>query len=185
MERSLVIFNTVKILIFSLLVTTAISCNKSSHAGQGVNIPFSHKTHVEDYKIDNCETCHKYTEHGIFKGNPSIGECTACHERDGELTGTDRTIPRKKSMFDNYTDSDRPWTSKSKDQGNVYYSHKVALSTTLEDGTKKLRCEPCHGDKVISTGAPTLSGGKLMDQCMDCHTTFKMNNDCGVCHSRR
>lgn len=88
-------------------------------------------------------------------------------------------------MFDNYSDKDRPWVSRSKDQVNVYYSHKVALTTTLDDGTKKLRCEPCHGDKIKSTGTATLSGEELMNQCIDCHTTFKLTNDCGVCHSRR
>ena len=184
MERSLVIF-TVNIFIFSLLVLFAVSCTVSSKEKEGLNIPFSHKTHVENYNIDKCETCHTYSVHGLFQGTPTIGECTACHERDGKLTTTDRTMPRKKSIFDNYTDKDKPWKSRPKDQGNVYYSHKVALSTTLDDGSTKLRCAPCHEDKVKSTGLPTLSGGKLMDQCIDCHTTYKMDNECSVCHSRR
>lgn len=184
MERSLVIF-TVNIFIFSLLVLSAISCSVSSKEKEGLIIPFSHKTHVETYNIDKCETCHTYNIHGIFQGTPTVGECTACHQRDGDLATRDHCLPRKKSMFDNYTDKDKPWEPRSKDPVNVYYSHKVALSTTLDDGTKKLRCEPCHEDKVKSTGSPTLSGGKLMDQCIDCHTTFNMDNDCGVCHSRR
>ena len=27
-----------------------------------------------------------------------------------------------------------------------------------------------------------ISGEKLMKQCIECHTTFKMNNQCDVCH---
>lgn len=142
-------------------------------------IPFSHETHMVKYNIKDCGTCHKHDAQGTFHALPSIGECTACHDRNGELTVSDHMVPRKKTMFDSYTDKDRPWNSKAKDSGLVYYSHKVVL-TIKEDGKTKLRCAPCHGDRVNSSS--TAKGEKLMGQCIECHTTFKMNNQCDVCH---
>lgn len=155
------------------------SYNKSNQAEAVEKIPFSHETHMGKYNISDCGTCHKYDAQGTFRALPSIGECTACHDRNGELTTTDRMAPRKKTMFDSYTDKDRPWISKLQDSGLVYYSHKAVL-TTKEDGSTKFRCEPCHGDRVNSSS--TAKGEKLMKQCIDCHTSFKMNNQCDICH---
>jgi len=145
-------------------------------------ISFSHQTHVEKYNIKDCGTCHKYDANKTFRGLPSIGECTVCHDRNGELTSDDHMKPRKKTMFDSYTDKDKPWDSRAKNQQLVYYSHKVALTTKLPDGKTKLRCEPCHGDKVSSTGTSRTEGEKLMKQCIECHTSFKLNDRCDVCH---
>ena len=185
MKYSHPIIKSALFILCILLWGSLLSCDNTAQNKPDPVIPFRHKTHIENYNIDNCGTCHKYSEHGMFKALPSIGECTACHQRDGVTTGTDRSLPRKKTIFDNYTDKDRPWVSQSEDQVNVYYSHKAALSETLADGTEKLKCDSCHLDKISSGEEPVLSGGKLMDKCIDCHNTFNMNNQCGVCHSRR
>jgi hypothetical protein len=156
------------------------SHNRAKQADAAEKIPFSHATHIEKYNINDCGTCHKYDGQGTFRGLPSIGDCTACHNRNNALTSTDHMAPRKKTVFDYYADKDRPWVSKSEDKQLVYYSHKVALGTDTADGKKQLRCEPCHGGKVSSNS--TARGEKLMKQCIECHTTFKMNNQCDVCH---
>ena len=160
------------------IITT--SYNSGNRADAAEKIPFSHATHIEKYNINNCGTCHKYDGQGTFRSFPSIGECTACHDRNNALTGTDHMAPRKKTVFDYYSDKDRPWSSKAEDKQLVYYSHKVVLSKDMPDGEKHLRCEPCHGDKISSKA--TARGEKLMKQCIECHTTFKMNNQCDVCH---
>ena len=170
-------FIIVASVILGIITTSFI---KAKEANAVEKLSFSHKTHIEKYNIKNCGACHKYDGQGTFRGLPTVGECTACHDRNGDITSKDHMTPRKKTMFSSYTDKDRPWTSTAKDSELLYYSHKVVLTTTSGDGTTKFRCEPCHGDKVSSN--TTLKGEKLMKQCIECHTTFKMNNQCDVCH---
>lgn len=157
------------------------SC-KQANADEGKKIPFSHETHVQKYDIKDCGTCHKYDVTGVFKGLPSVGECTQCHRGNGDLFTDDRTKnPRKKTMFDGYTDKDRPWDS-GKEAEFFYYSHKVKVNTNVADEKTKLRCDLCHADKAISAGKPHVKGEKLMEQCIYCHTSYKLNNQCDVCH---
>ena len=179
MKRSLLFIMSFIIAASVILGIFTTSYNRAQQADAAEKISFSHKSHIEKYNIKNCGTCHKYDGQGTFRGLPTIGECTQCHDRNGSLTNADHMSPRKKTIFDSYTDKDKPWTSNSKNPEIFYYSHKVVLTTT-EDGKKKLRCEPCHGDKVSSN--KTAQSEKLMKQCIECHTTFKMNNQCDVCH---
>lgn len=164
--------------VFLGVITT--SYNRANQADAAEKIPFSHATHIDKYNIKDCGTCHKYDGQGTFRALPSVGECTVCHDRNNALTNTDHMSPRKKTVFDFYSDKDRPWASKAEDKQLVYYSHKVVLSTEMPDGKKHFRCEPCHGSKVSLK--PVARGEKLMKECIECHTTFKMNNQCDVCH---
>ncbi len=166
-------------LFFALSKT---SCSDIMQADAAKPIPFMHKTHIENYDIKDCGTCHKYDDNGRFLGLPSIGDCTVCHDRNGELTNNDHKSPRKKSMFDAYNDKDRPWTSWAKQPDLVYFSHKVVMTAQFPDGRKKSRCESCHGDKASSTNTGMLKGKMLMGQCMDCHTAHNLSNACAVCH---
>lgn len=169
------------VLVFLGIITT--SCKNSKQAFADEKISFSHRTHIDKYNINDCGTCHKYDANKTFRGLPTVGECTVCHKRDGELTGTDHLTPRKKTMFDSYTDKDKPWISRPEKSEFVYYSHKVIWTTTLADGKTTLKCEACHGDKASSTGTAKTNGEKLMGQCIECHTSFNMNNQCEVCHT--
>jgi hypothetical protein len=125
-------------LIFLGISTT--SCSKTSAAEEAITtIPFSHKTHVENYDIKDCGTCHKYNSNGVFQGLPTVGECTACHIRNGELVSGDHKIPRKKTMFDSFTDKDKLWASKAKNTDLLYYSHKVKMTTIVSDSKTSLK----------------------------------------------
>ncbi len=180
MERSLSFLKSLVIVAMASLGILTTSCEAEKKANAVEKIPFSHATHIEKYNIKDCGTCHKYDDQKAFRGMPTVGDCTVCHDRNGTLTGKDHMTPRKKSIFDSYTDKDSPWVSKAEDKQLVYYSHKVALSSEMPDGKKQLRCTPCHGDRVSSNS--TAKGEKLMKQCIECHTSFKMNNQCDVCH---
>ena len=175
----------VKILIAAacvLPVFLTASCSKDSSA-EGLSVPFSHKTHVENYGIEDCGTCHKYDAYGTFKGLPTVGECIACHKGDGKLYSDDRkSNPRKKTMFDSYTAKDRLWESEVEDSKIYYYSHKIVMTSNIADGKTKVRCDLCHGDKASSSGKAKMKGEKLMEQCIYCHTSYKLNNDCTICH---
>ncbi|MBP7734377.1 MAG: cytochrome c3 family protein [Spirochaetes bacterium] len=183
MNRSSLIVVIIVALCIGLVIGISMKSCNYAQADEATPIPFIHKTHIEEYGIKNCGTCHKYDKIGRFQGLPTIGECTACHSRDGELINKDHMSPRKKTMFDAYTDKDRPWTSRAKKQELVYYSHKVAASATMADGSIKLRCVSCHGDKATPAAATKLEGKQLMDQCMDCHAARKLVNACVFCHN--
>jgi cytochrome c553 len=185
--RSLLLFFT-PFIIFTWVFfgISQKGCDSVMQADAAKKIPFSHKTHVENYGIDDCTTCHGYEENGRFKGLPTIAECTACHARDGVLISNDLSIPRKKTMFDSYKDSDQPWTAWAKQPDLVYFSHSVVMTAKYEDGPMKdklkSRCGSCHGDKAGSTNTKMIKGKMLMGQCMDCHTALKISNKCAVCH---
>lgn len=168
------------VLIFFGIITT--SCKNSKQAFADEKISFSHRTHIDKYNIKDCGTCHKYDANKTFRGLPSIGECTVCHKRDGELTSTDHLTPRKKTMFDSYTDKDRPWISHAEKPDLIYYSHKVFRTAQTSDGKTIFKCDPCHGDKASANGTAKLKSEKLMENCIECHTEYKLNNQCDVCH---
>jgi len=182
-KRSIVFFTIPFVLLtwFSFVIFQK-ACDDAMQVDAAKAIPFMHKTHVEKYGASDCETCHKYDDNGRFLGIPTIGECTACHDRNGELAGNDPLTPKKKQMFDSYKDTDRPWTSWAKQPDLVYFSHKVVMTAKYEDGKLKARCESCHGDKANSTDMAMINGKMPMGQCMDCHTALKISNACAVCH---
>lgn len=183
MRRSLLLFFT-PFIIFTIgsYILSVKGCDSIMQAQAVKEIPFSHKTHVENYGISDCTVCHGYENNGRFMGIPAVGVCTSCHARDGVTTTTDKSIPRKKSMFDNYADGDRPWTAYAKQPDLVYFSHKVVLDAEYPDGTKKARCVSCHGDKAGSVNTSLIKGKMPMGPCMDCHTALNISNQCAVCH---
>ena len=183
MNRSLLFFISVIIFVCVFFGILATIGNNLKHADAVEKISFSHINHVEKYNIKDCGACHKYDAQKTFQGYPSIGECTVCHDRNGVLTGNDHMQPRKKTIFDSYTDKDRPWISRAEKPDHVYYSHKVALTVKLADGKTRLRCEPCHADKVSAAGTAKTKGEKLMKECNVCHSAFKIDPEkCDICH---
>ena len=184
MRRSLLLF-FIPFIVFTWLFfgISQKGCQDVMQADAAKKIPFSHQNHMKkNYGVSGCTDCHSYEENGRFKGLPTIAECTACHARDGVLTSNDHSVPRKKTMFDSYKDSDQPWTAWAKQPDLVYFSHKVVMTAKFEDGRLKARCESCHGDKSVSTDTTMIKGKMLMGQCMDCHTALKISNQCAVCH---
>lgn len=170
-------------LLVSILLGIIITSVSEGTSAKAVSVPFSHKTHVENYGIKDCGKCHKYSTTGVFRGIPTVGECVVCHKRGTELFSDDRkNNPRMKSMFDFYADKDKLWNSKIKDSEIFYYSHKRIMATDSGDNTTRVKCVLCHGDKVNSAITANTKGEKLMNQCIYCHTSFKLNNQCDVCH---
>jgi hypothetical protein len=182
-KRSLLLF-FIPFVIFTgiFFVISQKSCDDVMQADAAKAIPFEHKTHIQKYDIKDCSTCHKYDENGRFLGIPTIGECTACHDRDASLTANDGLTPRKKSMFDSYKDTDKPWTSWAKQPDLVYFSHKVVMTAKFEDGRLKAQCVQCHGDKAKSTDTSMMKGKMLMGECERCHDALNISNKCAVCH---
>jgi hypothetical protein len=136
-------------------------------------VPFDHKLHLDVDSVGEelaCEDCHGYYSNGRFKGIPAIGDCQGCHELN------------EFNKYGNFKESDKPWGSHAKQPDHVFFSHKVVMTATNEDGTPKARCTSCHGDKANSTSTGVIEGKMPMGQCEDCHDSLKISNKCMVCH---
>lgn len=188
MRRSLLLFFT-PFIIFTWIFfgISQKGCDSVMQADAAKPIPFNHQSHIKNYGIKDCTTCHRYEGtkdgklvggNGRFLGTPSVGECTSCHVRDKAANSQIRRI----ADFDSYKDEDRPWGSFAKQPDLVYFSHSVVMTAKFEDGRLKARCGSCHGDKLHSTNTKMIKGKMLMGQCMDCHTALHISNQCAVCH---
>ncbi|HOO72128.1 MAG TPA: cytochrome c3 family protein [Spirochaetota bacterium] len=181
MKRSLFFIIPFIVLTYASLILFQKACDYTMNLQAEKRLPFNHKSHVTKYGTD-CETCHGYYDNGRFKGLPTIAECTMCHDRNGENHNPDPLVPTRKAMLDGFKDSDKPWQSFATQPDLVYFSHKVVMTSTFEDGRKKARCGSCHGDKAGSSTTEKIKGKMLMGQCMDCHTALHISNKCLVCH---
>ena len=181
MKRSLFFIIPFIVLAYLSLILFQKACDYTMNLQAEKPLPFIHASHVNKYGAD-CETCHGYYDNGRFKGLPTVGDCTGCHDREGSTSDPDPTVPLRKAMFDNYKDSDKPWQSFATQPDLVFFSHKVVMTSTFEDGRQKARCGSCHGDKAGSKTTAKIKGKMLMGQCMDCHTALHISNGCMLCH---
>jgi hypothetical protein len=194
-RRSLLLFFT-PFIIFTWIFfgISQKGCDSVMQADAAKPIPFNHESHIKDYGIQDCTSCHRYEGikdgkkvdgeivNGRFMGLPSVGDCTSCHARDAALNSDNPLEARRKPMLDSYKDEDRPWEAFAKQPDLVYFSHSVVMTAKYDDGRLKARCGSCHGDKLHSTNTKMIKGKMLMGQCMDCHTALDISNKCAVCH---
>lgn len=129
-------------------------------------IPFSHKLHAGDRKMD-CEYCHSGARRSPVAGIPSLNTCVGCHK----IVNTDaEPIKKLNEHFKN--NEPFPWTLVHKLPEYVRFSHKVHVLAKDAQGQSRLKCQTCHGDVEKMT---TVSQEKslLMGWCVDCHSTIK------------
>jgi hypothetical protein len=96
-------------------------------------IPFSHKLHAGDYKMD-CKYCHSGAERSRHSTIPSLNVCMNCHlvvRPDSPYVQQIQKAFRENKPIE--------WVRVHELPDYVYFSHKRHLS-------KGLVCENCHGD---------------------------------------
>ena len=170
MKRSFLLFGVPFIVItFASYILSQKACNYILMAKPDKKLSFNHESHVKEYGA-KCEDCHGYYDNGRFKGIPTVGECTGCHD------------PEAMPLFKQYKETEKPWGSYAKQPDLVYFSHKVVMTAKFEDGRTKMLCTNCHGNKARSTGTEMIKGKMLMSQCEDCHSALRISNSCAVCH---
>jgi len=157
-------------MVFGMLtfIVTWYGCDYMENFHAKKELPFTHKTHTELYKIQ-CQQCHGFDENGRFKGIPTAGDCRSCH--DGESAS-------EKAFLKDLPDDYRPWESFSRQPDLVYFSH-IAIVAHAQGQNN---CTPCHGDKGITVDTAKISGKMKMGQCMDCHDSLNISNKCTICH---
>lgn len=118
-------------------------------------IPFSHKIHAGDNKID-CKYCHTGVEKAKHAGIPSLNVCMNCHT---VVKGDSPYIQQIKKA---YTEG-RPieWVRIHELPDYVYFPHKRHVA-------KGVACESCHGD-VKKMDRVYQFAPLTMGWCMQCH----------------
>lgn len=149
-------------------------------------IPFSHKHHAGEWKID-CQYCHSGTDRSRAAGVPSVELCMGCHEQFpaeyDELSGI-------QTLKQHWREGRSiQWTQIHRLPEHVKFQHQAHMRR----GDLGIQCQTCHGpvetmDKVLLTpdtkwwpwGVPTK---KLeMGWCVMCHRDNGASQDCLTCH---
>ncbi|MAE95628.1 MAG: hypothetical protein CL910_13300 [Deltaproteobacteria bacterium] len=146
-------------------------------------IPFSHKHHAGDWKID-CQYCHSGTDRSRAAGVPSVEVCMGCHEQFGPEYDTLEGIQILKQYW--AEQKSIPWVQIHRMPEHVKFQHQAHVRAGFE-------CQTCHGpveslDKLYLVpdtkwwqyGLPTQ---KLeMGWCVLCHRDNGASQDCLTCH---
>ena len=141
------------------------------HVGAGPlqPIPFSHRLHAGDKRID-CRFCHSYVDRSIHPGIPPVEKCLYCHNY---IISNHPEIRKVHAYFDTQTPT--PWKKVFHMPEHVMFNHERHIK-------KEVACETCHGD-VAGTDRLVRHDFK-MGFCIECHRKEKANLDCWLsCHN--
>jgi hypothetical protein len=130
-------------------------------------IPFSHRLHVTDKRID-CLYCHPYAERSAWPGIPPVSKCLGCH---------DHIIPQHPwiRVLRGYRESGLPlpWVK-------VFYSPDHAQFPHLRHVRRGVECAECHG--AVETQDRLATHTFYMGFCIDCHSRHGATRECAACH---
>lgn len=131
-------------------------------------IPFSHKKHAGDLKID-CQYCHASVDKSRHATIPSMNVCMNCHS----VVKPDSPYIKKMKALIEQGDSFE-WTKVHDMPDFVFFNHKRHIA-------KGIACETCHGDvrrmkKIEQVKQLT------MGFCVECHRKNAAPTSCDTCH---
>ncbi|MDP2600517.1 MAG: cytochrome c3 family protein [Deltaproteobacteria bacterium] len=132
-------------------------------------IPFSHKLHAGDLKID-CQYCHTGTDKSRVASVPSMQTCMNCHslvKADSPHIQKMKDLIAKGESFEWVRVHDMP--------DFVYFNHRRHIA-------KGIDCKECHGD-VRSMPVITQEINLTMGFCIDCHRKKEASIECNACHN--
>ncbi|MGE0616762.1 MAG: cytochrome c3 family protein [Bacteriovoracia bacterium] len=118
-------------------------------------IPFSHKQHAGDLKID-CRYCHTAADKSRHASIPAVGTCMNCHR----VVKTDS--PWIQKLHEHYNEG-KPveWVRIHELPDFVFFNHARHVQ-------KGVACQTCHGE--VQTMAKVYQHASLsMGWCLDCH----------------
>jgi hypothetical protein len=118
-------------------------------------VPFSHRHHVGDLKID-CRYCHTSVEESAFAGMPPTKTCMNCHSQI--WVGSPLLAPVRESYR---TGRSLEWNRVHWVPDYVKFNHSIHVK-------KGIGCYSCHGrvdEMPLTWQVHTLQ----MDWCLDCH----------------
>jgi hypothetical protein len=133
-------------------------------------IPFNHKVHAGDNKID-CRYCHQSVEKSALASIPSTATCMNCH---GVLNvaGEKTSIKNLKKSFEDKKPIQ--WIKVHDQPDFVHFNHSRHIARGVD-------CSKCHGNVAemeIIKQVESLN----MGYCVNCHRENNAPNDCSTCH---
>jgi hypothetical protein len=147
-------------------------------------IPFSHKHHAGQFRID-CQYCHSGTDRSQAAGVPSVELCMGCHSQFPKEYDEIEGI----RILKQHWEEKRPikWEQIHRLPEYVQFRHNRHMAAGVT-------CQQCHGpvekmDKVSLVPQSHWKYGvpvqKLqMGWCMNCHKSnnVQASDDCMTCH---
>lgn len=124
-------------------------------------VPFSHKHHVQDLKLD-CRYCHASVEKAAFAGLPSTDTCMSCHSQIWTNS------PLLQPVRDSFTKGQPLVWNRVYDLPNfVYFNHSIHVN-------KGVGCSTCHG-RVDQMQLTYKQQQPYMGWCLGCHRQPELN----------
>lgn len=134
-------------------------------------IQFSHAIHVGDNEAV-CSDCHRTVNTSRFAGRPGVEVCGTCHD---VMLGDSEEEKRVVAHVEE--EREIPWRRLHRLNPSVYFSH--ARHVTVGG----LDCQTCHGAMADQkTPPPSALMALSMDDCIGCHRTNQVRDDCNACH---
>lgn len=166
--------------VAGMMIYVRTSFATGEHADIAQPIPFDHRIHAHDLKID-CRFCHSTVERAASAGFPPTVACIGCHSKVWQESP--QFAPVRQSIAES-----RPiaWRRVNALPDFVYFNHSIHVA-------KGFGCATCHGNvdrmQRVSQATP-LS----MHWCLDCHRNPAPNQEpnvaipvrsltsCSTCH---
>jgi hypothetical protein len=136
-------------------------------------LPFNHKTHVEDLKMD-CQYCHWQASKATAAGMPEVQDCIGCH---GQLIpGTSAQAQQEIKKVREFWNRQQPipWVKVYVMPDHVKFNHK-------RHELAGITCQQCHGQVDKMEVTERVSAMK-MGWCIKCHKERSASVDCYSCH---
>ncbi|WP_108974533.1 cytochrome c3 family protein [Leptospira ryugenii] len=145
----------------------------SRYVGYAPNqpIPFNHKIHAGDNKID-CKYCHTTVETSAHATVPPSSTCMNCHKGGGNVAGNQEHVKWLVQQYDNNVPV--AWVKVHDQPDFVYFNHSRHVQRGVD-------CSQCHGNMAEMVKV-RQSKSLNMGFCVDCHRENNAPNDCSTCH---
>lgn len=131
-------------------------------------IPFNHKKHVTQLKID-CQYCHAKVDEGRHATIPAMNICLNCHKvvkPDSPHIQKMKELAAAGQSFEWVKIHDMP--------DFVFFNHRPHIA-------KGVDCAKCHGDVANMTRVRQVEQLN-MGFCIECHRQNGAPTSCDVCH---
>lgn len=133
-------------------------------------LPFSHRQHVGNLKLD-CRACHTNPEPGKEMTFPATSVCMSCHA----AIAADKPAIQK---LMEYAKSAQPipWVRVYVLLPGVTWTHRKHLQSAVD-------CESCHGSVAKLPAMREMTAITSMASCISCHQSRQVSTKCDTCHA--